>query len=78
MKQPVDPNTVVVWQLEFRFSTKNASLVHGTHFIQALQNEPAHQLYDRFFNEIDIELRAEHGDYQLRGCNIRPAIVKED
>lgn len=78
MKQPVDPNKVVVWQLEFRFSTKTIPLGHGTHFVQALQNELAHQLYDRFFNEVDAELRAEHGAYQFEGCDIRPAILKED
>lgn len=78
MNRHVDPNRVVVWQVEFRFSTKTISLGHGTHFIQALQNEPAHQLYDRFFDEIDVELRAEHGDYKLRSCNISPAIMKEN
>lgn len=78
MNQPVDPNKVVVWQLDFRFSTKTEPFGQGIHFMQALQNEPAHQLYDRFFNDIDAELRAEHGDYQFRSCDIRPAILKED
>jgi len=77
MKQPVDPNKVVVWQLDFRFSTKDVPFGRGTHFVQALQNEPAYQLYDRFFDEVDAELRAEYGDYQFEGGDIRPVIMKE-
>lgn len=78
MKQSVDPNKVVVWQLEFRFSTTTIPLGHGTHFVKALQNEPVCQLYDRFFTEVDNEMRAEYGEYQFRSCNIRPAILNED
>ena len=78
MKHHLDPNKVAVWGLEFRFSTKAMPYVRGIHFAQALDNEQADQLYDRLFDEVDAEIRAEYGDYQLRGCNIEPAIMKDD
>lgn len=77
MKQPLDLNKVAVWQLTFRFSTAAVPDGHGIHFVRALENEPTRQLYDRIFDEVDAELRDEYGDYQLRGCEIRPAITKE-
>lgn len=78
MNQPVDPNKVAVWQIDFRFSTKNMRYGRGVHFAQALENEPADQLYDRLFDELDAEMRPKYGDYQFRGCKIRPAIMRED
>ncbi|WP_337037813.1 MULTISPECIES: hypothetical protein [Pseudescherichia] len=78
MKQPLDLSKVAVWQLTFRFSTASVPDGQGIHFVRALKNESTRQLYDRIFDEVDPELRAQHGDYQLRSCNIRPAIMKED
>lgn len=78
MNRHVDPSKVVVWQIEFRFSTKDISLRRGTRFVQALQNESADQLYDRLFDEVDAELREDYGDYRLEGCDIRPAIMKKE
>lgn len=78
MKQPLDLNKVAVWQLTFRFSTAIDLDGQGIHFVRALENEPTRQRYDRIFDEVDAELRAEHGDYQFEGCAIRPAIMKED
>ena len=78
MKQPLDLNKVAVWQLTFRFSTVSVPDGQGIHFVRALRNEPTRQLYDRIFDEVDAELRAEHGDYRFEGCDIRPAIMKED
>lgn len=76
MKQPLDLNKVGVWQLTFRFSTAAVPDGQGIHFVRALENEPTRQLYDRIFDEVDSELRVEHGDYQFEGCAIRPAIMK--
>lgn len=78
MKQPLDLNKVAVWQLTFRFSTASVPDGQGIHFLRGLENEPTHQLYDRIFDEVDSELRAEYGDYHFEGCDIRPAIMKED
>jgi len=78
MKQPLDSNKVAVWQLTFRFSAEADPDGQGIHFVRALENEPTRQLYDRIFDEVDAELRAEYGDYRFEGCNIRPAIMKED
>ncbi|WP_222890330.1 hypothetical protein [Enterobacter sp. C2] len=78
MKQPLDLNKVAVWQLTFRFSTAAVPDGQGIHFVRALENEPTRQLYDRIFDEVDSELRVEHGDYQFEDCAIRPAIMKED
>lgn len=77
MKQPMNLNRVAVWQLTFRFSTATVPDGQGIHFVRALLNEPTRQLYDRIFDEIDDELRAEYGDYQFRGCDIRAVIMKE-
>jgi len=78
MKQPLDLNKVAVWQLTFRFSTASVPDGQGIHFIRAWGKEPTRQLYDRIFDEVDAELRAEYGDYQFRECDIRPAIMKDD
>lgn len=78
MKQPLNLNKVAVWQLTFRFSTATVPDGQGIHFVRALENEPTRQLYDRIFDEVDAELRAEYGDYEFMGCEIRPAIMKED
>ncbi|WP_144815123.1 hypothetical protein [Enterobacter sp. DE0047] len=78
MKQPLDLNKVAVWQLTFRFSTTAVPDGQGIHFVRALENEPTCQLYDRIFDEVDTELRAEYGDYHFEGCDIRPAVMKED
>ncbi|WP_312273444.1 hypothetical protein [Pseudescherichia sp.] len=78
MKQPLDLNKVAVWQLTFRFSTASDPYGQGIHFVRALENEPTSQLYDRIFDEIDTELRAEYGAYHFEHCDIRPAIMKED
>ena len=78
MKQPLDLNKVAVWQLTFRFSTATDLNGQGIHFVRALENEPTRQLYDRAFDEVDVELRAEYGDYHFEGCDIRPAIMKKD
>ncbi len=77
MKQPLDLNKVAVWQLTFRFSTATYPDGTGIHFVQALENEPTSQLYDRIFDEVDAELRAEYGAYHFKDCDIRPAIMKE-
>lgn len=77
MKQPLNLNKAAVWQLTFRFSTATDPDGYGIHFVRAIENEPTRQLYDRIFDEVDVELRAEYGDYQLRSCNIRPAILKD-
>lgn len=76
MKQPLDLNKVAVWQLTFRFSRAAVPDGQGIHFVRAIKNEPTRQLYDRIFDEVDTELRAEYGDYQFEGCNILPAILK--
>jgi len=47
-------------------------------FVKAQDNEPINHLYDRIFVEVDSELREEYGDYQFRGCYVRPAIMKEN
>lgn len=78
MKEPLDLNKVAVWQLTFRFSTETISEGHGVHFVRAWGSEPTRQLYDRIFDDIDAKLRAEHGDYQFKSCDISPAIMKED
>lgn len=78
MKQPLDLNKVAVWQLTFRFSTAAVLDGQGIHFVRSLENELTRQLYDRLFDEVDTELRAEYGDYHFEGCDIRPAIMKED
>jgi len=78
MKHPLDLNKVAVWQLTFRFSTAAVPDGQGIHFVRALENEPTRQLYDRIFDDIDAKLRAEHGDYQFKSCDISPAIMKED
>lgn len=78
MKQPLDLNKVAVWQLTFRFSTVTVPDGQGIHFVRAIQNEPTQQLHDRIFDEVDAELRAEHGDYQFKGCDIKPAIMQEE
>ena len=78
MEQPWDLNKVAVWQLAFRFSTASDPEGQGIHFVRALENEPTRQLYDRIFDEVDAELRAEYGAYHFEGCDIRPAIMKED
>lgn len=78
MKKPLDKNKVAVWRLNFRFSTKAIADGQGIHFVRALENEPTRQLYDRIFDEVDAELRAEHGEYQFLSCNVTPAIMKED
>ena len=78
MKQPLDLNKVAVWQLKFRFSTAAVPDGQGIHFARALENEPTRQLYDRIFDEVDAELRAEYGDYQLESCDVRAAIIKEE
>lgn len=78
MKQPLDLNKVAVWQFTFRFSTASVPDGQGVHFVRALDNEPTRQLYDRIFDEVDTELRAEYGDYCFEACDIRLAIMKED
>jgi len=45
--------------------------------VRALKNEPTRQLYDRIFDEVDTELRAEYGDYKFASCDILPVIMKE-
>ncbi|WP_312209767.1 hypothetical protein [Pseudescherichia sp.] len=77
MKQPLDLNKVLVWQLTFRFSTAAVPEGRGIHLVRALENEPTRQLYDRIFDEVDAELRTEYGDYQFEDCVITPAIMKE-
>ena len=77
MKQPLDLHKVAVWQFTFRFSTAAVPDGQGIHFVRGLENEPTRQLYDRIFDEVDAELRAEYGDYQFRECDVRPAIMKE-
>lgn len=77
MKQPLDLNKVLVWQLTFRFSTAAVPEGRGIHLVRALENEPTRQLYDRIFDEVDAELRTEYGDYQFKDCVITPAIMKE-
>ncbi len=78
MKHHWDPNLVAVWQLNFRFSTAKVPCGQGIHFVKALDNEQIEHLYDRIFAEVDAELREEYGDYQFRGCNIMPAIMKSN
>ena len=73
-----DPNKVAVWQLEFKFATHKIKNGRGTHFLKALDNEPYDQLYERFFMEVDGQMRNVHGDYQFTGCRIRPAIMRDD
>ncbi|MCR4459787.1 MULTISPECIES: hypothetical protein [Enterobacteriaceae] len=78
MKYHLDPNLVAVWQVNFRFSTVAVSCGQGICFVKAQDNEPINHLYDRIFVEVDSELREEYGDYQFRGCYVRPAIMKEN
>lgn len=63
MKQLLDLNNVAVWQLTFRFSKAAVPDGQGIHFVRGVENEPTRQLYDRLFDEVDAELRAEYGDY---------------
>nr|WP_318382726.1 hypothetical protein [uncultured Enterobacter sp.] len=78
MKQSLDLNKVAVWQFTFLFSTATDPDGQGIHFVRALEKESTRQLYDRIFDEVDAELRSEYGNYQFKGCDIRPSIMKED